>query len=189
MSSTATCHNLCPISRCSVLPWVKKSIPMTVSVLTHGMRLERVRISSIRANVRKSGGKGNYGMLCPRAMAGSDEISEDEEGGIVSKERKTIQALEALGRGRKGKRQSDASDDDGEDDSFYERPKKKKTWDEMSGQEQLMEAWMGEKGGLYWLNRLSWGAIILIIICWILFRFVGPQLGFYELESPLVPKS
>lgn len=58
--------------------------------------------------------------------------------------------------------------------------------EEMSSAERLIDWWLGETGGLYWLNKLSWGAIIFTVVAWILFRFIGPQIGLYQLEDNLL---
>eukprot|EP00899_Mesostigma_viride_P003063 jgi/Mesvir1/12758/Mv22822-RA.1 len=65
--------------------------------------------------------------------------------------------------------------------------KPKKNWDDMTGSEKLTELYLGEKGFLYWLNQLAWYAIIGMVVLWALFRFVGPQFGLFDLQSPLEP--
>lgn len=40
---------------------------------------------------------------------------------------------------------------------------------------------MGKYGALYWSTRLSYVFIGVIVVGYIVFRFVGPLLGFYEL--------
>ncbi|KAG0452701.1 hypothetical protein HPP92_025093 [Vanilla planifolia] len=62
----------------------------------------------------------------------------------------------------------------------------KKKWEEMTAVERALEFYMGEKGVLFWLNKFAYAAIFVIVGGWILFRFVGPSLGLYQLDSPLL---
>lgn len=59
-----------------------------------------------------------------------------------------------------------------------------KKWEEMSITEKAIELYVGEKGLLFWLNKFAYASIFIIIGAWILFRFVGPALNLYELDSP-----
>lgn len=66
----------------------------------------------------------------------------------------------------------------------------KKNWEEMSLSEKAVELYMGEKGFLFWVNKFAYASIFIIIGGWILFRFVGPSLNLYQLDSPpLSPES
>ncbi|XVE87419.1 hypothetical protein DITRI_Ditri18aG0115900 [Diplodiscus trichospermus] len=65
-----------------------------------------------------------------------------------------------------------------------------KKWEEMSVTEKAIELYVGEKGLLFWLNKFAYASIFIVIGAWILFRFVGPALNLYELDSaPLSPTS
>lgn len=69
-----------------------------------------------------------------------------------------------------------------------EKETKKKRWEEMTLAEKAIELYVGEKGMLFWLNKFAYASIYIIIGAWILFRFVGPSLGLYQLDSaPLAP--
>lgn len=59
---------------------------------------------------------------------------------------------------------------------------KEKNWTEKTLTEKLGQFYMGEKGLLFWINRISLIALVTIIVSWICFRFVGPFLGFYQLK-------
>ncbi|XAR57974.1 hypothetical protein NMG60_11026297 [Bertholletia excelsa] len=59
-----------------------------------------------------------------------------------------------------------------------------KDWESMTLTEKAMELYMGEKGLLFWLNKFAYASIFIIIGGWILFRFVGPALNLYQLDSP-----
>ncbi|CAN6481805.1 unnamed protein product [Victoria cruziana] len=68
------------------------------------------------------------------------------------------------------------------------RPAEPKDWDSMTLSEKAMELYLGEKGALFWLNKFAYASIFIVIGGWILFRFVGPYLGLYQLDgSPLSP--
>lgn len=62
-----------------------------------------------------------------------------------------------------------------------------KAWDDMSLAEKAWQLYIGEEGALFWLNKAAYASIFIIIGGWIVFRFVGPALGWYELSSPLLP--
>ncbi|XP_054775756.1 uncharacterized protein LOC129284339 [Prosopis cineraria] len=65
-----------------------------------------------------------------------------------------------------------------------------KKWEDMSLTEKAIESYMGEKGLLFWLNKFAYASIFIMIGAWILFRFVGPSLNLYQLDSPpLSPSS
>ncbi|CAD6335380.1 unnamed protein product [Miscanthus lutarioriparius] len=69
-------------------------------------------------------------------------------------------------------------------------PKKKerrKEWEEMSVSEKAAELYVGEKGLLFWLNKFAYASIFIIVGAWVLFRFVGPSLGLYQLDAPPLP--
>ncbi|KAM6564723.1 hypothetical protein CsatB_024721 [Cannabis sativa] len=82
---------------------------------------------------------------------------------------------------------------DGEEDERFAKTKKAvtpvvKKWEEMSLPEKAWELYVGEKGALYWLNKFAYASIFIVIGGWILFRFVGPSLNLYQLDSaPLSP--
>lgn len=65
-----------------------------------------------------------------------------------------------------------------------------KDWKDMSITEKAIELYVGEKGALFWLNKFAYASIFIVIGAWILFRFVGPALNLYQLDSaPLSPSS
>ncbi|OAY77392.1 hypothetical protein ACMD2_10262 [Ananas comosus] len=69
-------------------------------------------------------------------------------------------------------------------------PPPKKEWDAMTLGEKAVELYVGEKGLLFWLNKFAYASIFIVIGGWVLFRFVGPSLGLYQLDSaPLSPSS
>ena len=55
-------------------------------------------------------------------------------------------------------------------------------WNSKSGIEKAWTAWSGEPGVLWWMNKAAlWGAAVLAFT-WVLFRFVGPAIGLYQLN-------
>eukprot|EP00262_Sarcandra_glabra_P012975 TRINITY_DN3470_c0_g1_i1.p1 TRINITY_DN3470_c0_g1~~TRINITY_DN3470_c0_g1_i1.p1 ORF type:complete len:170 (-),score=25.56 TRINITY_DN3470_c0_g1_i1:256-765(-) len=64
-------------------------------------------------------------------------------------------------------------------------PPTPKEWESMTITEKAVELYMGEKGLLFWLNKFAYASIFVVIGAWILFRFIGPSLGLYQLDSPL----
>ncbi|KAF5735956.1 hypothetical protein HS088_TW14G00086 [Tripterygium wilfordii] len=69
-------------------------------------------------------------------------------------------------------------------------PPAPKKWEDMSVAEKATELYVGEKGLLFWLNKFAYASIFIVIGGWILFRFVGPSLNLYQLDTPpLAPTS
>ncbi|KAL6603312.1 hypothetical protein ACP70R_043673 [Stipagrostis hirtigluma subsp. patula] len=62
-----------------------------------------------------------------------------------------------------------------------------KKWEEMSLAEKAVELYVGEKGLLFWLNKFAYASIFIMVGAWVLFRFVGPSLGLYQLDAPPLP--
>mmetsp|Transcript_4643 Transcript_4643/g.8800 ORF Transcript_4643/g.8800 Transcript_4643/m.8800 type:complete len:201 (-) Transcript_4643:300-902(-) len=61
--------------------------------------------------------------------------------------------------------------------------KRPDNWDSMGGIAKLWTVWAGEGGLLPNINKFATGASVVMGLLWILFRFVGPTLGLYDLES------
>lgn len=59
-------------------------------------------------------------------------------------------------------------------------------WEKMGVFEKGWQLWAGERGFLFWSNKLALQAIIVLAIAWVLFRFVGPALGLYTLTNDLL---
>lgn len=55
-------------------------------------------------------------------------------------------------------------------------------WEKMNLFEKFYNAYMGERGLLFWANKLAFGAVFVVIGAWIVFRFVGPAIGLYKLS-------
>ncbi|KAJ1261038.1 hypothetical protein BS78_10G277700 [Paspalum vaginatum] len=68
-----------------------------------------------------------------------------------------------------------------------ERQRERKEWEEMSLGEKAAELYVGEKGLLFWLNKFAYASIFIMVGAWVLFRFVGPSLGLYQLDAPPLP--
>lgn len=49
--------------------------------------------------------------------------------------------------------------------------------------EKATELYVGERGFLYWANQAAWYSVIGLGVGWVLFRFVGPALGLYQLVN------
>uniref|UniRef100_A0A7N0UGM1 Uncharacterized protein n=1 Tax=Kalanchoe fedtschenkoi TaxID=63787 RepID=A0A7N0UGM1_KALFE len=93
-------------------------------------------------------------------------------------------------RFRRGSRRRYKEDVDGGGRAVEEEKKKPKTWEEMSINEKAVELYVGEKGLLFWLNKFAYASIFIMIGVWILFRFAGPALNLYQLDTPpLAPTS
>jgi hypothetical protein len=60
-------------------------------------------------------------------------------------------------------------------------------WEKMSGAEKASQLYMGERGFLFWANKLAFASVFVMGGLWVFFRFVGPGLGLYELADTPVP--
>lgn len=58
-------------------------------------------------------------------------------------------------------------------------------WEEMGVFGKAWQLYAGDRGLLFWANKLAFGAIFAIIGGWILFRFVGPATGLYQLTNDI----
>ncbi|KAK9807923.1 hypothetical protein WJX73_002600 [Symbiochloris irregularis] len=58
-------------------------------------------------------------------------------------------------------------------------------WDRMDTPRKLAELWNGKRGVLFWANKIALGSVFAIAGGWVLFRFVGPALGLYELKESI----
>lgn len=85
---------------------------------------------------------------------------------------------------RRRRRQQVAEDGRPVKAQMREEPAAPKKWEEMSPREKATELYVGEKGLLFWLNKFAYASIFIMIGAWIVFRFVGPALNFYQLDSP-----
>jgi hypothetical protein len=56
-------------------------------------------------------------------------------------------------------------------------------WESMSLPEKLNQLYMGDRGALFWLNKIAYVACFGLVGGWIVFRFVGPALGLYNLSN------
>lgn len=56
-------------------------------------------------------------------------------------------------------------------------------WDDMDPFEKMTQLYMGERGLLFWANKAAYASVFILGGAWVLFRFVGPALGLYELAG------
>ncbi|KAF3440287.1 hypothetical protein FNV43_RR18571 [Rhamnella rubrinervis] len=107
------------------------------------------------------------------------------------------ETVELRFRRRSSRKRSKQLREDGVGDGQFSKaqtvappPPVKKKWEDMNVAEKAIELYVGEKGILFWLNKFAYASIFIMIGAWILFRFVGPALNLYQLDSaPLSPTS
>ncbi|KAL5985944.1 hypothetical protein ACLOJK_027934 [Asimina triloba] len=93
-------------------------------------------------------------------------------------------------RFRRGSRKRSTQQQASTDNILRSNPSPPKDWDSMTLSEKMAQLYVGEKGLLFWLNKFAYASIFIIIGGWILFRFVGPSIGLYQLDStPLAPSA
>jgi hypothetical protein len=128
--------------------------------------------------------RGQRRMFVVRAADNDNETGERSVADVEA----DVEAVEArLGLGRRARKQQAGSGGNQATKSAVAPAKKAKKWDDMSLAEKAWSLYIApEKGILFWLNKLAYGAIFAIIGGWIIFRFIGPALGWYELDAPLL---
>lgn len=55
----------------------------------------------------------------------------------------------------------------------------------MDAFEKATELYMGQRGALFWANKLAFAGAWVLGGAWVLFRVVGPALGLYKLSGDL----
>lgn len=58
-------------------------------------------------------------------------------------------------------------------------------WEQMGPFGKAWQIYAGERGLLFWANKLAYAAVFVIIGGWVLFRIVGPALGLYQLTNDI----
>eukprot|EP01024_Parvocaulis_polyphysoides_P058607 TRINITY_DN630_c0_g1_i1.p3 TRINITY_DN630_c0_g1~~TRINITY_DN630_c0_g1_i1.p3 ORF type:complete len:177 (-),score=29.79 TRINITY_DN630_c0_g1_i1:462-992(-) len=56
-------------------------------------------------------------------------------------------------------------------------------WEDMNLGQKAYELYIGERGLLFWMTKIAYYLLFVLVGGWILFRFVGPALNLYELQS------
>ncbi|PON99473.1 Transmembrane protein [Trema orientale] len=123
----------------------------------------------------------------PISSSSSDETSPASEGASTGPQvTPPPETVEVRFRRRSKRRSRKPNGDDGfaKAAATTATPVKKKKWEDMSVAEKAVELYVGEKGVLFWLNKFAYASIFIVIGGWILFRFVGPSLNLYQLDSP-----
>lgn len=60
-------------------------------------------------------------------------------------------------------------------------------WQQMDAFEKISELYLGQRGVLFWVNKVAYASVFAVIGAWVLFRFVGPALGLYKLQGDFTP--
>ncbi|CAH8338802.1 unnamed protein product [Eruca vesicaria subsp. sativa] len=116
---------------------------------------------------------------CCSNSGGEEKVSQPLDGGVEIR----------FKRGSRRRMREESSGEGGQSGKKAEK-KVQKPWEEMTLNEKALELYVGEKGLLFWLNKLAYASIYIVIGGWILFRFVGPALNLYQLDTPpLDPKN
>lgn len=84
-------------------------------------------------------------------------------------------------RKRRARKEQEDSEGVGQSKKVAPPPKE---WEAMTMTEKAIELYVGERGLLYWINKFAYASIYIVIGAWILFRFVGPALNLYQLDTP-----
>ncbi|CAN8257741.1 unnamed protein product [Cochlearia groenlandica] len=162
-------HNLAPNSAKPTLitPKQQSLPPITQTHLVS----RRKNTRSLSINCSNNGSNNNNG------YDNNEKISQPLDGGVeIRFKRGSRKKMREEGLGGEGKKKKAET--------------VTKTWEEMTMNEKALELYVGEKGLLFWLNKLAYASIYIVIGGWIVFRFVGPALNLYQLDTPpLDPKN
>ncbi|KAH7566282.1 hypothetical protein ACOSP7_022701 [Xanthoceras sorbifolium] len=121
---------------------------------------------------------------------GSDAPQQPVPPPLITPPPKSVEIRLRRGSRRQRKRREEEAARDNKQSLKKVQSSAPKKWEDMSLTEKAIELYMGEKGMLFWLNKFAYASIFIIIGAWILFRFVGPALNLYQLDSgPLPPSS
>lgn len=60
-------------------------------------------------------------------------------------------------------------------------------WEQMDVFEKVTELYLGQRGVLFWANKVAYASVFVLGGAWVLFRFVGPALGLYKLQGDMSP--
>uniref|UniRef100_A0A7R9VTP4 Uncharacterized protein n=1 Tax=Chlamydomonas euryale TaxID=1486919 RepID=A0A7R9VTP4_9CHLO len=60
-------------------------------------------------------------------------------------------------------------------------------WESMDTGTKMTELYMGQRGFLFWTAKIAYGLAMGMLFAWVLFRFVGPNIGLYKLAGDLTP--
>ncbi|KAL0928331.1 hypothetical protein M5K25_000206 [Dendrobium thyrsiflorum] len=129
-------------------------------------------------------------ILCSTVSPNNNSQDSSSSSNGRTKETQSPTTLNIRYRARSRRQQAKQEKQKQEEENLQKEPKPSKKWEEMRLSEKALELYVGEKGLLFWLNKLAYASIFVVIGGWILFRFVGPSLGLYQLDSPpLSPSS
>ncbi|GMH42509.1 hypothetical protein BSKO_10428 [Bryopsis sp. KO-2023] len=149
-----------------------------------------VRVTRGISNARR----GRQGLRSSVVLRAQDDDSKPKETAKdVEDAESRLEALEATARNRAPRSDpsvapSSTSSSSMSESSWSEWKEGElfpENWDKMNLFERAGELYMGQRGLLFWLNKVAFGSVFVLIFLWILFRFVGPQLGLYDLRSSL----
>lgn len=56
-------------------------------------------------------------------------------------------------------------------------------WEQMDVPTKMYQLYMGERGLMFWANKAALASIVILIVAWAVFRFLGPALGLYALQQ------
>jgi len=49
-------------------------------------------------------------------------------------------------------------------------------WENMDPVQKAAEIWMGKRGFLFWSQKLAGAGVVVLLVSWVIFRFVAPAL-------------
>lgn len=161
--------------------------------MKHTLDYERVKYGT-DGRVGLSGCAGAGCVLCPRlsvrprAADGDDVPNTDDE-----KEEARLEAFEARLRssssssGSMSRQKKNGPSSDTQERRGRAEWKKGELfpegWEEMDPIEKATELYLGERGILYWSTQLTIWGLVLLVVAWVGFRFLGPSLGLYALDN------
>lgn len=55
-------------------------------------------------------------------------------------------------------------------------------FEQMNFSTKLNELYMGRRGFMFWINKVAYTGSFVLLGLWVAFRFIGPNLGLYQLN-------
>jgi hypothetical protein len=123
--------------------------------------------------------------------------AEDKPDRAAVNEDADVEALEAIVKSRKGVKAAERASFKGKqqeppapgDAVWKEGALFPEGWEDMNPLEKVTELYLGQRGVLFWANKAAFSSIFILIAAWIMFRFVGPAMGLYQLQNDLMSPS
>lgn len=126
--------------------------------------------------------KGNNSVQAPRAA--STEEEDDEEARLEAYESLVKSGKKPTRKEYEGMQAARQAESEAADAKVVWKASElfPEGWEKMTTLEKAGQLYMGERGFLFWSAKIATGSVVALGATWIIFRFVLPGLGVYEIN-------